>query len=512
MFDDVKKLPFLRFFNKQEELENKGSTSDSFAAPNNTDGAEVDVVDSAYPLRKIYGLTWGADAELNDERLINQYRNVAANHEVDRAITEIADECIVFEDSRDTITVDLGDTNFSDDVQNKIREALTNVLHIYDFENVGWNKFRQWYIDGRQYHHMMLKENPKDGLEEIRELDPRKTRKIREVVKTTNPNGVDTVSDVREFFVYTQDSSDIANSGLSSGGSAFRIKIPKQAIVYTHSGITGMDDRILSNLHKAVKNANQLRMVEDCAVIYRLARAPERRVFYVDVGKMPNSKAKQHMRNIMDSFNNKVVYNSSTGSTETKGDVNSVMEDYWLPRREGSKGTEISTLPGASSLGDIEDIEYFNAKLYESLGVPQSRFSADAQASFGGRGSEITREELRFSKFNSRLQRRYQETFLTPLKTQCILTGILTDSDWKENLSHINIIYNKDSYFEQQKRLEILNMRVESLQGIESFVGKYISHDSVRKLVLNQTDDEIKSEDKLINEEKSNKQYNTEEE
>jgi hypothetical protein len=511
MFDDVKKLPFLKFFNKQEDIENKTSTSDSFAAPNNTDGADVDVVDSNYPLRKIYGLTWGADGDVNDAELINQYRNVAANHEVDRAITEITDECIVFEDSKDTISVDLSGTNFSEAVQVKMREALTEVLHVYDFENKGWNKFRQWYIDGRQYHHIMLKEDNKKGIEEIRELDPRKTKKIREVIKTKNPSGIETVSDIREFFVYTQDASDITNSGKTTGGSAYKIKIPKQAIIYTHSGITGTDDRILSNLHKAVKNANQLRMVEDCAVIYRLARAPERRVFYVDVGKMPNTKAKQHMRNIMDSFNNKVVYNSATGSTQTKNDVNSVMEDYWLPRREGSKGTEITTLPGAQSLGDIDDIEYFNTKLYESLGVPQSRFSSDSQANFG-RGSEITREELRFAKSNGRLQRSWQDTFLLPLRVQSILTKIITDDDWKENLSHINIVYNKDSYFEQQKHLEILNLRVESLAGIEPYIGKFISNETVRKTILDQTDDEIKKEDEMIAKEKTNTQYKTEEE
>ncbi|URC15129.1 head portal vertex protein [Paraglaciecola Antarctic GD virus 1] len=505
MFDDVK-LPFLKYFAKKEEEVVTTSASESFAAPTNTDGADVDVVDSSYPLRKIYGLTWDVNTDVNDEKLINQYRLVAANQEVDRAITEITDDAIVFEKNAETVSVDLGDTDFSTSVQERIRFEMENILHLYDFENCGWNKFRQWYIDGRQYHHIMIGAKFKDGIKELRELDPRRTRKVRQIHKRNEQGHVEVVHNVTEYFVYSQDKDDPSKSYSQGSKNMVEIRIPKDAIVYTHSGITGHDDKILSNLNKAVKNANQLRMVEDCSVIYRLARAPERRVFYVDVGKMPNTKAKQFMKSIMDSFNNKVVYNSATGKTDTKNDVNSIMEDYWLPRREGSKGTEISTLPGATSLGEIDDIEYFNRKLYEALGVPQSRFGGDGMMT-GGRGSEITREELRFAKFIGRLQRRYQGTFLNPLRIQCILKGIITEDDWATNLSHINIIFNKDSYFEEQKELEILGMRLESLEQVQSAVGKYVSHEYVRKVILNQTEEDIESEDKLIAKEATNKQY-----
>jgi hypothetical protein len=509
MFDDVK-LPFLKYFAKKQDSETTSIADESFAIPANTDGSVDDIVDSNYPLRKVYGLTWDVNTDVNDEKLINQYRQVAANQEVDRAITEITDDAIVYEKNVETVSVDLSDSDFSESVKSKILEEMENILHLYNFENNGWSKFRQWYVDGRQYHHIMIGKNIKNGIKEIRELDPRRTRKVREIHKRKAQGHVEVIADVVEYFVYSQDKDDPSKSYTSGSKNMVEVKIPKDAIVYTHSGITGADDKILSNLNKAVKNANQLRMVEDCSVIYRLARAPERRVFYVDVGKMPNTKAKQFMKSIMDSFNNKVIYNSSTGKTDTKNDVNSIMEDYWLPRREGSKGTEISTLPGAQSLGEIDDIEYFNRKLYEALGVPQSRFSTEA--TFGGRGSEITREELRFAKFIGRLQRRYQGTFLEPLRIQCILKGIITEDDWANNLSHINIIYNKDSYFEEQKELEILGMRLESLEAINSFVGKYVSHEFVRKVILNQTDEDIKDQDEQIAKEASNKQYKVEEE
>jgi hypothetical protein len=495
MFDDVN-LPFLKYFKKKEDAEVKTSADESFAVPSNTDGSVEEITDSSYPLRKIYGLTWDVNTDVNDEKLINQYRQVATNQEVDRAITEITDDAIVYEKNVETVSVDLSDSNFSEQVKTKILEEMENILHLYDFENLGWGKFRQWYIDGRQ---------------ELRELDPRRTRKVREIVKRQVQGHIEVIANVNEYFVYSQDKDDPSKSYSNGSKNMVEIRIPKDAIVYTHSGITGMNDKILSNLNKAVKNVNQLRMVEDCSVIYRLARAPERRVFYVDVGKMPNTKAKQFMKSIMDSFNNKVVYNSSTGSTDTKNDVNSIMEDYWLPRREGSKGTEISTLPGATSLGEIDDIEYFNRKLYEALGVPQSRFGGEGMT-LGGRGSEITREELRFAKFVGRLQRRFQGTFLEPLRIQCILKGIITEDDWANNLSHINIIYNKDSYFEEQKELELLGMRLESLQQINAYVGKYVSNEYVRKVILNQTDEDIKSEDEQIKKELSIKQYKVEEE
>jgi hypothetical protein len=381
-------------------------------------------------------------------------------------------------------------------------------MKLLDFNNQGYDIFRRWYIDGRLYYHMMIDEkNPRQGLKEIRYIDPRKIRKVREAKKAQkNPatGNLNPVTSYNEYFIYSD--KGFANDGNQG------IKIAPDAISYTHSGLTDKDGKvIISHLHKAIKPLNQLRMLEDATVIYRIARAPERRIFYIDVGNLPKMKAEQYLREIMQKYKNKLVYDANTGEIRDDRRYQTMLEDFWLPRREGGKGTEITTLQGGQNLGEIEDVLYFQKKMFKALNVPVSRLESDNGFSLG-RASEITRDELKFGKFVSRLRLRFSHLFDRILETQLLLKGVCTRKEWEQMKEEISYDFQSDAHFTELKNVEIMKERLGILSDIDNYVGKYFSIEYVRKNILQQSEDDIKEINEQMEEEAAEAEDNPVEE
>ena len=363
-------------------------------------------------------------------------------------------------------------------------EEFNHVINMLNMNWYGHDIFRRWYVDGRLYYHKIIDEkNPKNGLLELRPIDPTKIRKVRELKKDKDPKtGAEIITGATEYFIFQND---------SLGTKAQGLKIAKDAITYVTSGLLDPSrKRILSHLHKALKPVNQLRMMEDSLVIYRLARAPERRIFYIDVGNLPKGKAEEYLRNIMAKYRNKMVYDAETGDMKDDKKHMSMLEDFWLPRREGGRGTEISTLPGGENLGQIDDIEYFRKKLYKSLNVPSGRLEQENQFSLG-RSTEISRDELKFQKFINRLRKKFSALFIDILKTQLILKGILTEEEWESIRSDISIDFLKDNHFSELKDAELVRERLATLREVDEYAGRYYSVEWIRKNILMQTDEEI---------------------
>ena len=415
--------------------------------------------------------------------------------EIEGAIDDIVNEAIVSEDNGKTVEINTDDLEQSEAIKSKIRDEFDYMLKLLNFGNMGHDLFRRWYIDGRLFYHLIIDEKrPQDGIQELRYIDPRRIRKIREVQRTKDDTGMDIIKSMKEYYLYNERGVIGAHSNLGT-------KIAVDSIVNVNSGL--MDAKramVLSYLHKAIKPLNQLRMVEDATVIYRLSRAPERRVFYVDVGNMPTIKAEQYLRDVMVKYRNKLVYDSSTGEIKDDRKHLSMLEDFWLPRREGSRGTEITTLPGGMNLGELEDVKYFEKKLYKSLGVPISRLEAQQGFSLG-RTSEITRDELKFSKFVSRLRNKFSTLFDDLLRVQLVLKKICTEDEWKEFKEDIWYDYLKDNNFDELKEAELTASRIATLQLVDPYVGRYFSQEWVRKNVLHQTDDDIEEINAQIEEE-----------
>lgn len=481
----------------QDQIENQVV---SFTAPDEQDGAtEVESQDATHAFNVFQQQFYSnSDAKVKTTKeLINMYRSLADHHEVDNAVQEIVFEAIVFEDGRDTISIDLNTTNFSTTIKQRINEEMSVVLNLLKFNRNGDKLFRRWYVDSRIYFHKILHKDPRKGIQELRLLDPRRMEFVREVNKETI-EGVDYVTDIKEYFVYDKSSEDVTtNISVTSGVN--KLKLPRNMVTYAHSGLTDCSGQnIISYIHKAQKPANQLKMLEDALVIYRITRAPERRVFYIDVGNMPNRKATQHVNNIMQGLKNRVVYDSATGKVKNQHNNLSMTEDYWMMRRDGKNATEVSSLPGAQSLGSIEDVAWFNKKLYEALHLPLSRIPNEGGGVTFGDGSEITRDELKFSKYIRSLQVEFKEIFLDPLKTNLILKGIITKEEWDENENEIKVMFNKDSYYEELQDTEILLRRVGALEQIREYIGRYVSHDYVQRNILNMSDEEIAEQRELI--------------
>jgi hypothetical protein len=374
----------------------------------------------------------------------------------------------------------------ADNIKKKISEEFQYILKLLNFGNMGHEIFRRWYIDGRMFYHVIIEEaSPAKGVQEVRYIDPRRIRKIREIQKTKDPKtGIELIKKQNEYYLYNE-------RGIIGTHSNLGAKISVDSVVNVNSGL--MDAKrsmVLSYLHKAIKPLNQLRMVEDATVIYRLSRAPERRIFYIDVGNMPTIKAEQYLRDIMVKYRNKLVYDSSTGEIKDDRKHLSMLEDFWLPRREGGKGTEITTLPGGQNLGEMEDVKYFEKKLYKSLGVPISRLEAQQGFSLG-RSTEITRDELKFAKFIQRLRNKFSTLFDDLLRIQLVLKRVCTEEEWKEFKEKIWYDYKKDNNFTELKETELLNNRLSTLQLIDPYVGRYYSAEWVRKNVLQQTEEDI---------------------
>ncbi len=455
----------------------------SFVSPSPDDGT-IDVASGGF-----YGQILNTDGrERTDLDLIRRYRDIAQQSECDTAIEDIVNEGIVSNEDDVPVQIVLERLPYPDKIKRKIREEFLEVLRLLNFEQKGHDIFRRWYIDGRVYYHKIIdKKNPRRGITELRYVDPNKIKKVREVKKEKDPKtGTDVVEKIEEYFIYNE--KGIANYG---SGSTTGLRIASDAVAYVPSGIIdGNSGRVLSYLHKAIKPVNQLRMIEDALVIYRISRAPERRIFYIDVGNLPKIKAEQYLKDVMNRYRNKLVYDATTGEIRDDRNHMSMLEDFWLPRREGGRGTEITTLPGGSNLGEIDDIVYFQRKLYRSLNVPISRLEAEAGFSLG-RSTEITRDELKFTKFVQRIRKKFVPLFTDILKTQLLLKGIIAPDDWPDMQEHIQYDFLQDGHFAELKDAELLNDRINTLDAIQSYIGTFFSKDYVMKKVLRMNDAEI---------------------
>ena len=421
---------------------------------------------------------------------------MALQPEMEIAIDEIVNEAIVVEDSGTSVEINLDDVKAPAGIKRRIEDEFNLLLKMLNFGNMGHDIFRRWYIDGRLYYHLVIDEtNPTLGIQEVKYIDPRRIRKIREIQKMRDPNtGVELIKKAIEYYLYNE-------KGMIGAGTNLGAKIAVDSVVNVNSGILDpKQTMVLSYLHKAIKPFNNLRMVEDATVIYRLSRAPERRVFYIDVGNMPTVKAEQYVRDIMVKYRNKLVYDSNTGEIKDDRKHLSMLEDFWLPRREGSKGTEISTLEGARNLGELEDVKYFQTKLYKALNVPISRLEQNQGFSLG-RTTEITRDELKFNKFVTRLRNKFSTLFDDLLRVQLVLKNVCTEEEWKEFKEDVWYDYKKDNNFDELKDAELLNMRLDTLAKVEPFVGRYYSVMWVRKNILQQSDDDIEEIDAQMEQE-----------
>lgn len=479
-------------FNKKntpkEEKESKALQA--FAAPEMFDGTVTVEAGGFYGTALDYG------ANLRDENnAIIQYRNMSVYPEIDNAVDEIVNATIVFGTDRKPVKIDLKDVEIPEQIKTKIYKEFDRIIHLLDFNGKAYEIFRRWYIDSRIYYNIVIdRDMPTDGIKEIIPMDPLKIKKIRKVKKEMEKVENQTVSvikDIEEYYLYINSDKD---SFMVTGPSGLHLSV--DSVVYCPSGIVDLNTkRVLGYLHKAIRPLNMLRQLEDALLVYRVARAPERRVFYVDVGQLPKQKAEQYMRDMMSRFRNRLVYNQATGEVRDERNHLSVLEDYWLPRREGSRGTEITTLPGGNAMSQIEDVDYFKKKLYASLNVPLSRLMADQTGFNMGRSVEITREEVKFYKFIERIRHQFSGFFLDFLRVQLILKGVMTEEDWYELKKDIKFVFNTDNYFWDLKESEILAERMKMLSFIEPYVGKYFSTEYVRSKILKQTEEEIRDID-----------------
>ena len=419
-----------------------------------------------------------------EDDLIRRYRDIAIQPECDSAIEDIVSEAIASDERDMCVSVVLDNLQVSATIKKRIKEEFERILQLLDFNNKAHDIFRRWYVDGRIFYHKVIDtQNPRKGIQQLRYIDPRKIKKVREV-ETNRKGQVDVVKKFKEFYIYNQHGHQVNNT--STG-----VKLTFDSIAYCPSGLIDMHKgTVLSYLNKAIKPVNQLRMIEDSVVIYRISRAPERRIFYIDVGNLPKIKAEQYLKDVMNRYRNKLVYDASTGEIRDDRNHMSMLEDFWLPRREGGRGTEITTLPGGANLGEIDDITYFQRKLYRSLNVPISRLEAEQNFSLG-RSTEITRDELKFTKFVGKLRKKFSVIFNDLLRTQLILTGVIAEEEWKQMSEHIQFDFLQDNNFTELKNAELLKERLEMLSQVENYVGTYFSKEWVKKNVLHLTDDEI---------------------
>ena len=470
----------------------KGS-GDGFTAPPSDDGT-LDVISGGGHYASILDLD-GRDR--NELDLIRRYRDIAQQPECDSAIEDIANEAIVSDERDKAVSLSLDRLQLSNNITQKIRQEFDEVLRLMDFNAKGHDIFRRWYVDGRIYYHKVIDTKaPRKGIKELRYIDPRKIKKVREQRKEKDPKtGLDLVKDIDDYYLYNEKGVD-QNAGTTSG-----IKITADSVSYCPSGVVDMHKgTVISYLNKAIKPVNQLRMIEDALVIYRISRAPERRIFYIDVGNLPKVKAEAYLKDVMNRYRNKLVYDAQTGEIRDDRNHMSMLEDFWLPRREGGRGTEITTLPGGSNLGEIDDIKYFQQKLYRSLKVPISRLEAENSFSIG-RSDNITRDELKFTKFVQKLRKKFCVLFMDILKTQLVLKGVIAIEEWDKMKEHIQFDFMQDGHFTELKNAEILQNRLDMLGQIESYVGTYFSKEYVKKNVLRMNDEEIEEIEQQIKDE-----------
>ena len=467
-----------------------------------------------------YGQYVDIDGVFKSEfELIKRYREMALHPEVDSAIEDIINEAIVSDQNDSPVELDLENLPASTKLKDLIRDEFKTIKEVMNFDKKCHEILRNWYVDGRIYYHKVIDINkPEEGIQEIRYIDPLKIKLVRRLktdptlrgaIKQVNANNPADIEnpEIEEFYQYDPSATQSKNALGAIGQTPFAtkqrpVKIAPDAITFCHSGLVDRNKQtILSYLHKSIKALNQLRMIEDSLVIYRLSRAPERRIFYIDVGNLPKIKAEQYLKEVMNRYRNKLVYDASTGEIRDDRKHMSMLEDFWLPRREGGRGTEITTLPGGQNLGELSDIEYFQKKLYRSLGVPESRIAGSGEGFNLGRSSEILRDEIKFTKFVGRMRKRFASLFNDMLKTQCILKNIVTPEDWDTLSDHIQYDFVYDNHFAELKETELLNERLGVVAAVDPYVGKYFSLDYVRRKILKQKDEEVIEIDKQMKQE-----------
>ena len=488
---------------KKEDLRVKDvqkKSQASFVAPVEDDGTPI-IQQS--PGGFISGGAYGSYVDMeggikNEVALIRRYRETSLVPECDIAIEDIVNECIVSDTQDRVVSLDLRDVELSDSIKQKMHEEFKVILSLMKFHKNSHELFRKWYVDGRIYFHKIVdSKRPQQGMVDIRNVDPLKIKKVRNVEKEKDTKTkIDVIKKVEEFYMFNDKGFDkgVANEGAT-------VKIAPEAVCYTTSGLLDYTKNVVVGyLHKAMKTANQLSMIEDALVIYRISRAPERRIFYIDVGNLPKAKAEQYLSEVMNKYRNKLVYNAQTGEIKDDRKHMSMMEDFWLPRREGGRGTEISTLPGGQNLDDIADIEYFKKKLYRALNVPISRMESDNGFNMG-KSSEITRDELKFNKFTNRLQKKFARVFNDVLRTQLILKEIVSAEEFDKVKDFMQYDWATDNHFTELKDAEIIRERMDTLGQVSEYVGKYYSDEYVRKYILNQTEEDIKIIDSQIKKE-----------
>jgi len=491
-----------------EDNEKKSKSIVSPVPPNNEDGVDY------YIQSGFYGQTIDIEGVYRTEYdLIRRYREMSLHPECDGAIEDVVNEAIVSDLYDSPVEIELSNVNASDKLKKIIRNEFKYIKEIMDFDKKSHEIFRNWYIDGRLFYLKVIDiKKPEDGIQELRYIDPMKMKHVRQEKKTSNNAGPNlsaltnfnvnqvTYPEIEEYFIYTPTSN--YPSGMLGSSAKGAVKIARDSITYCTSGLVDRNKgTVLSYLHKAIKSLNQLRMIEDSLVIYRLSRAPERRIFYIDVGNLPKVKAEQYLKEVMSRYRNKLVYDAQTGEVRDDRKYMSMLEDFWLPRREGGRGTEITTLPGGQNLGELSDIEYFQKKLYRALGVPETRIAGGGDGFNLGRSSEILRDELKFSKFVGRLRKRFANMFNDMLRTQLLLKNIVTPEDWETMSDHIQYDFLYDNHFAELKEAELLTNRLTLVTTMEPYIGKYFSTEYVRKKILRQTDSEIIEIDEQIDDE-----------
>ena len=490
---------------KKDELRaTEVKNAKSFVPPVDDDGTPVIQQQAGY----ISGGAYGAYVDMeggikNESELIRRYRETSLVPECDSAIEDIVNECITSDITDRIVALDLRDVKLSDSIKNKMQDEFGHILSLMKFNQNSHELFRKWYVDGRIYFHKVVdSKRPKLGIVDLRNIDPLKIKKVRNVEKDKDPKTkIERVSKIEEFYMFNDKGFD-----KSSATDGNVVRIAPEAVSYTTSGLLDYSRNVvIGYLHKALKTANQLAMMEDALVIYRISRAPERRIFYIDVGNLPKAKAEQYLADVMHKYRNKLVYNAETGEIKDDRKHMSMLEDFWLPRREGGRGTEITTLPGGQNLADIDDIEYFKKKLYQSLNVPATRLEADNGFNMG-RASEISRDELKFNKFTNRLQKKFARIFTDVLKTHLVLKEIVTGEEFDKVKDFIQYEFATDNHFTELKEAEILRERLDTLGTISDYVGKYYSNEYIRKYVLRQTEEDIKIIDKQIQDEGGNEE------
>jgi polyhydroxyalkanoate synthesis regulator phasin len=472
----------------------------SFALPTAAiDDGAVTVTQNAY-----YGTYVDLEGSVRNEiELITRYREMSNHPELDMAIDEIVNEAISHDEAGKVCDIVMDNLKQPESIKKKINEEFQNILKMLNFSNLADDLFKRWYIDGRLFYHVVVNDkNPKEGIQELRYIDPRKIRKVREIKKDRDPKtGASIIVSTAEYYVFN-DKGQTTQTFTSNVGQG--IRIAPDSIINVNSGLMDAKNTfVISYLHKAIKPLNQLRMIEDAIVIYRISRAPERRIFYIDVGNLPRGKAEQYLRDVMVKYRNKMVYDANTGELRDERKHMSMLEDFWLPRREGGKGTEITTLPAGQNLGELEDVKYFQKKLLQCLNVPYSRLEENGGGFAGmGRSQEVTRDELKFAKFVTRLRNKFTQLFDHALRTQLVLKGICTSEEWEDFKEDIYYDFQKDNNFTEMRSSELLQNRLQMLQLIDPYIGRYFSNHYIKNKILMMTDEEIEKMDEQLAEEK----------